>query len=125
VKSNKRSIGAPKRKKAAKELAKKLGIGIKNVYLTSGDDDLLLIIETHYPPLRALVPARTPKKIIAAIYRGRKDHCAGQQGRSVWPRSSSSCFATEPYARLIAVGKFDSCSFERTSECSDRRGMRY
>jgi uncharacterized protein with GYD domain len=37
---------APKRKKAAKELAKKLGIEIKNVYLTSGDDDLLLIIET-------------------------------------------------------------------------------
>jgi uncharacterized protein with GYD domain len=37
---------APKRNKAAKELAKKLGIEIKNVYLTSGDDDLLLIVET-------------------------------------------------------------------------------
>jgi uncharacterized protein with GYD domain len=37
---------APNRNKAAKELAKKLGIEIKNVYLTSGDDDLLLIVET-------------------------------------------------------------------------------
>jgi uncharacterized protein with GYD domain len=37
---------APKRNKAAKELAKKIGIEIKHVYLTSGDDDLLLIVDT-------------------------------------------------------------------------------
>jgi uncharacterized protein with GYD domain len=37
---------APKRNKAAKELAKKVGIEIKHVYLTSGDDDLLLIVDT-------------------------------------------------------------------------------
>jgi uncharacterized protein with GYD domain len=37
---------APKRITAAKELAKKIGIEIKHVYLTSGDDDLLLIVDT-------------------------------------------------------------------------------
>jgi uncharacterized protein with GYD domain len=37
---------ASKRNKAAKELAKKVGIEIKQVYLTSGDDDLLLIVDT-------------------------------------------------------------------------------
>jgi uncharacterized protein with GYD domain len=37
---------APQRNKAAKELAKKLKVDIKHVYLTSGDDDLLLIVET-------------------------------------------------------------------------------
>jgi uncharacterized protein with GYD domain len=37
---------APKRNKAAKELAKKIGLEIKHVYLTSGDDDLLLIVDT-------------------------------------------------------------------------------
>jgi uncharacterized protein with GYD domain len=37
---------APKRNKAAKELAKKIGIEIKHVYLTSGDDDLVLIVDT-------------------------------------------------------------------------------
>jgi len=37
---------APKRSQAAKELAKKLGIEIKQVYLTSGEHDLLLILET-------------------------------------------------------------------------------
>ena len=37
---------APKRNKAAKELAKKVGIEIKQVYLTSGDDDLLVLLET-------------------------------------------------------------------------------
>jgi uncharacterized protein with GYD domain len=37
---------APKRNKAAKDLAKKIGIEIKHVYLTSGDDDLLLIVDT-------------------------------------------------------------------------------
>jgi len=32
---------APKRAQAARELAKKVGVEIKEVYLTSGDDDLL------------------------------------------------------------------------------------
>jgi uncharacterized protein with GYD domain len=36
---------APKRAKAARELAEKLGVDIKQVYLTSGDDDLLVIVE--------------------------------------------------------------------------------
>jgi uncharacterized protein with GYD domain len=33
---------APKRSQAAKELAKKLGVEVKQVYLTSGEHDLLL-----------------------------------------------------------------------------------
>jgi uncharacterized protein with GYD domain len=37
---------APKRAEASRELAKKVGVEIKDVYLTSGDDDLLLIIDT-------------------------------------------------------------------------------
>src|SRR5262249_17828593 len=37
---------APKRSQAAKELAKKLGVEIKQVYLTSGEHDLLLIVES-------------------------------------------------------------------------------
>jgi uncharacterized protein with GYD domain len=37
---------APKRSQAAKKLAKKLGVEIKQVYLTSGENDLLLIVET-------------------------------------------------------------------------------
>ena len=37
---------APKRAQAARELAQKVGVEIKDVYLTSGDDDLLLIVET-------------------------------------------------------------------------------
>jgi uncharacterized protein with GYD domain len=37
---------SPNRGKAARELAKKLGIDIKHLYLTSGDSDLLLIVET-------------------------------------------------------------------------------
>jgi uncharacterized protein with GYD domain len=37
---------APKRSQAAKELAKKCGVEIKQVYLTSGEHDLLLIVET-------------------------------------------------------------------------------
>ena len=37
---------APTRIKAARELAKKLGVDIRQVYLTSGDDDLLLIIDS-------------------------------------------------------------------------------
>jgi uncharacterized protein with GYD domain len=36
---------APKRTKAARELGKKLGITIKDIYLTSGDSDLLAIVE--------------------------------------------------------------------------------
>jgi uncharacterized protein with GYD domain len=37
---------APKRAQAAQELAKKMKVEIKEVYLTSGDADLLVIIET-------------------------------------------------------------------------------
>jgi len=37
---------APKRAKAAQELAKKVGVQIKEVYLTSGESDLLVIIDT-------------------------------------------------------------------------------
>jgi uncharacterized protein with GYD domain len=37
---------APKRSQAAKELAKKLGVEVKQIYLTSGEHDLLLIIES-------------------------------------------------------------------------------
>jgi uncharacterized protein with GYD domain len=33
---------APKRAQAAQDLAKKVGVEIKEVYLTSGDDDLLV-----------------------------------------------------------------------------------
>ena len=36
----------PKRAQAARDLAKKLGVEIKEVYLTSGDSDLLLILDT-------------------------------------------------------------------------------
>jgi uncharacterized protein with GYD domain len=37
---------APKRAQAARELAEKVGVEIKEVYLTSGDDDLLVIVDT-------------------------------------------------------------------------------
>ena len=37
---------APKRAQAARELAKKVGVEIKQVYLTSGDSDLIVIVET-------------------------------------------------------------------------------
>ena len=37
---------APKRAQAARELAQKVGVDIKEVYLTSGDDDLLVIVDT-------------------------------------------------------------------------------
>ena len=36
---------APKRAKAARVVAKKLGVNIKQVWLTSGNDDLLVICE--------------------------------------------------------------------------------
>ena len=35
----------PKRSKAAKELAKKVGVEVKQIYLTSGENDLLAIVE--------------------------------------------------------------------------------
>ena len=35
---------APKRSQAAKELAKKLGVEVKQVYLTSGEHDLFLLV---------------------------------------------------------------------------------
>jgi uncharacterized protein with GYD domain len=37
---------APKRSQAARDLAKKVGVDIKQIYLTSGDSDLLLIVDT-------------------------------------------------------------------------------
>jgi uncharacterized protein with GYD domain len=37
---------APKRAQASRELAKKLGVDIKQVYLTSGDSDLIVVAET-------------------------------------------------------------------------------
>jgi uncharacterized protein with GYD domain len=37
---------SPKRAQAARDLAKKLGVEIKEVYLTSGESDLLLILDT-------------------------------------------------------------------------------
>src|SRR5262249_7938323 len=37
---------APKRSQAAKEVAKKLGVEVKQIYLTSGERDLLLIVES-------------------------------------------------------------------------------
>jgi uncharacterized protein with GYD domain len=36
---------APKRTKAARDLAKKMGVTIKDVYLTSGETDLLVIVD--------------------------------------------------------------------------------
>ena len=37
---------APKRSQAARDLAKKLGAEIKQIYLTSGESDLLAIVES-------------------------------------------------------------------------------
>ncbi|MEA2916770.1 MAG: hypothetical protein QOJ15_8851 [Bradyrhizobium sp.] len=37
---------APKRSKAARQLAKKVGIEIQQIYLTSGDSDLLAIVDS-------------------------------------------------------------------------------
>jgi uncharacterized protein with GYD domain len=37
---------APKRLQAAREAAKKLGIEVKHAFLTSGESDMLLIVET-------------------------------------------------------------------------------
>ena len=37
---------APKRAKAARDLAKKMGVEIKQVFLTSGDADFVAIMET-------------------------------------------------------------------------------
>ena len=36
---------APKRAQAARDFAKKLGVDIKQVYMTAGNDDLLVIVE--------------------------------------------------------------------------------
>jgi len=36
---------APKRVQAAREAAKKMGIEVKHIFLTSGESDLLLIVE--------------------------------------------------------------------------------
>ena len=37
---------APKRADAARALAKKLGVDIKQTYMTSGDSDFMVIVET-------------------------------------------------------------------------------
>jgi uncharacterized protein with GYD domain len=37
---------APKRAQAARELAKRVGVEIKQVYLTSGESDLVVMVET-------------------------------------------------------------------------------
>lgn len=37
---------APKRTQAARDLAKKMGVEIKHVYLTAGDSDLVIFVET-------------------------------------------------------------------------------
>jgi uncharacterized protein with GYD domain len=37
---------APKRAQSARELAKKMGITIKEIYLTSGDNDLVVMVDT-------------------------------------------------------------------------------
>jgi uncharacterized protein with GYD domain len=37
---------APKRAQAAQEMAKKVGVEIKEVYHTSGENDLLILLET-------------------------------------------------------------------------------
>ena len=37
---------APKRSKAAHQLAKKVGVEIKQIFLTTGDSDLLAIVES-------------------------------------------------------------------------------
>jgi len=36
---------APKRAQAARDFAKKLGVDIKQVYMTTGNDDLLVIVD--------------------------------------------------------------------------------
>jgi len=36
---------SPKRAQAARDLAKKVGVEIKEVYLTTGDDDLVVIVD--------------------------------------------------------------------------------
>jgi len=37
---------APKRTQAARDLAKKVGVEIKQVYLTAGDSDLVIFVDT-------------------------------------------------------------------------------
>jgi uncharacterized protein with GYD domain len=37
---------APKRSAAARELAKKVGCEVKDIYLTSGDNDLVVFVDT-------------------------------------------------------------------------------
>jgi len=37
---------APKRAQAARDMAKKIGVEIKEIYLTSGDTDMVAILET-------------------------------------------------------------------------------
>ena len=82
---------APKRAKAAQELAKKVGVDIKEVYLTSGDSDLLVILDTPngecrqiracdqlartraYPHRSHLAAIRVPEADIGAAVAGASD----------------------------------------------------
>ena len=38
---------APKRVKGARELAKKLGVAVKEVYLTTGESDIVVIVDAE------------------------------------------------------------------------------
>jgi uncharacterized protein with GYD domain len=53
---------APKRAKAAQELAKKVGVDIKEVYLTSGDSDLLVILDTPKATMSPNSRSRSARK---------------------------------------------------------------
>lgn len=49
---------APKRAEASKELAKKVGVEIKQVYLTTGEDDLLVIVDAPNGDCPTSAPVR-------------------------------------------------------------------
>ena len=46
---------APKRAQAARDLGKKLGVEIKQIFLTSGESDLLVIVRRGEPRQRCQV----------------------------------------------------------------------
>ena len=67
---------APKRSKAARELAQKVGVEIKQVYLTSGEHDILVIAEAplgdHVTKfalaLSSLGNVRTSKRVAGLLW---------------------------------------------------------
>jgi uncharacterized protein with GYD domain len=65
---------APKRSKAAKELAKKLGVDIKHVYLTSGEHDLLLIVESASGDNVAKFALGLAHNQVSQIWRGSEEN---------------------------------------------------